>query len=337
MKRKTFAYHGVLAPLEEACKLSKSDILCIADLMQTGSLIDALHRKLGIVLRHFRLVWTVFRNQKRSCILVRDFSNLPLVAVFPAIRWMRDKLLFVVNHNLQWTLGNQTERAAFLRLGRWGCRFVFFEEVPSGLLDEYGIDPSRCCALPLPTSETKFKRDRSGGVATVGIVGQFRAEKGVDDLLDVLLPVSANYRVVLGLPNIGEFRRLSRHADGDWFELVDTASSEGYRKTIMDCDALLLNHPAGGYEYRASGLVADAATAHVPVVACNLPMLRHQVEQPARIGECFEKLSEIPECIERLSAKLANREYDFETYNNARSAEALARQLDQLCNATPSI
>ncbi len=333
MKRKTFAYHGVLAPLEKACTLAKSDILCIADLMQTGSLIDALHRKLGIVLRHFRLVWTVFQNRKRSCILVRDFSNLPLVAVFPAIRWMRGRLLFVVNHNLQWTLGSRVERSAFRRLGRWGCRFVFFEEVPSDLLVEYGIDSSQCCALPLPTSETPFKRDRPGGVATVGIVGQFRAEKGVDDLLDVLLPVSSNYRVVLGLPNIGEFRRLSRHADSDWFELVDTASAEGYRKTIMGCDVLLLNHPPGGYEYRASGLVADAATAHVPVVVCNLPMLHHQVSQPACIGECFETLSEIPECIDRLSDRLANGEYDFETYNNARSAQALARQLDQICNA----
>ncbi|MCK5921695.1 MAG: hypothetical protein KAG66_12190, partial [Methylococcales bacterium] len=121
------------------------------------------------------------------------------------------------------------------------------------------------------------------------------------------------------------------HADGDWFELVDTASAEGYRETIMECDMLLLNHPAGGYEYRASGLVADAATAHVPVVVCNLPMLRHQVSQPVHIGECFNDLSEIPECIGRVSARLANKEYDFETYNQARSAQALARQLDEIC------
>lgn len=337
MKCKTFAYHGVLAPLDEACKLSKSDTLCISDLMQTGSVIDALHRKLGIVLRHFRLVWTVFRNRKRKCILVRDFSNIPLVFVFPLIRWMRGRMLFVVNHNLQWTLGSRVERMAFRRLGRSGCRFVFFELVPSGVLDGYGIASSQCFALPLPTSEIPFKRDHPGGVATVGIVGQFRAEKGVDELLDALSLVSSKYRVVLGLPNIGTFQRLSRHAGGDWFELVDTASAEGYRKTIAECDVLLLNHPAGGYEYRASGLVADAASAHVPVVVCNLPMLHHQISQPACIGECFGKLSDVPECIERVSIKLDRKEYEFETYNNARSAQALARQLDQICNATPII
>ena len=332
MKGKGFAYHGVLAPLEEACDLSKLNILCVADLMQTGSLIDTLNRKLGIIIRHFGLVLTVYKNRNRQCILVRDFSNLPLVAVFPAIRWMRGRLLFVVNHNLQWTLGNRAERAAFLRLGRWGCRFIFFEQVPFALMKEYGIDASLCFALPLPTTETKFKRNRTGRAITVGIVGQFRAEKGVDDLLDVLWPVSSQYRVVLGLPNREEFRCLSRHADGDWFELVDTVSAEGYRKTIMECDMLLLNHPAGGYEYRASGLVADAATAHVPVVVCNLPMLRHQVSQPVHIGECFNDLSEIPQCIDRVSDRLFRKEYDFETYNNARSAQALARQLDQLCN-----
>jgi glycosyltransferase involved in cell wall biosynthesis len=333
MKSEVFAYHGVLAPLEDACRLSHADILCVSDLMQTGSAIDALSRKLGIVLRHCRLVWTVFMNRERSFILVRDFSNIPLVCVFPAIRWMNARMLFVVNHNLQWTRGNRIERAAFRRLGRWGCRFVFFEQVPVDLLKIYGIDPLRCFALPLPTSETAFKRDRPGGVKTVGIVGQFRVEKGVDELLDILLPVASKYHVVLGLPNRGEFRHLSRHADGDWFDVVDTASGEGYRKAIMECDVVLLNHPASGYEYRASGLIADAATAHVPVVVCNLPMLRHQVSQPACVGECFDALADIPDCIERISVRLARGEYDFVAYNTGRSTQGVANRLDRICTA----
>ena len=82
MKAKSFAYHGALAPVDEACELAASDILCISDLMQTGSLIDALSRKLGISLRHFRLGWVVFRNRRRDAILVRDFSNIPLLFPF---------------------------------------------------------------------------------------------------------------------------------------------------------------------------------------------------------------------------------------------------------------
>ncbi len=114
---------------------------------------------------------------------------------------------------------------------------------------------------------------------------------------------------------------------------MDTSSFEQYLQAIAACDVIVLNHPANGYEYRASGLIADAAAAQVPVVVRNLPLLRHQVLHPEAIGECFEKGAEIPECIGRVSDRLARKEYDFETYNKARSAEALAQQLDELCKA----
>jgi len=269
--------------------------------------------------------------------VVRDFSNIPLACVFPAIRWIAGRMLFVVNHNLQWTIGSRTERAAFRRLGRMGCRFVFLEQVPIDLLQAYGIDSMHSVALPHPVPETQFKRDPAGGVKTVGIIGQFRPEKGVDELLSQLAPLAGKYRIKLALPNPGTFRRQSGFSDADWFELVDTDGFENYLKSIAACDVILLNHPALGYEYRASGLIADAAAARVPVVVRNLPVLRHQALQPACVGECFDDLSNIPQCIERVSDRLTRKEYDFETYNSARSAKALARKLDQICNTTPAI
>lgn len=337
MKHATIDYHGALAPLEEVCNFADANVLYVSDLMRTGATKDSVSRKIGIALRHLRFVWTTFRNRRRQGILVRDFSNVPLACVFPLIFWMKDRMLFVVNHNLQWTLGSRLERAAFRCLGCWGCRFVFFEQVPSDLLEKYGIDFSRSLAFPHPVPEAMFKRDRTGGVKVIGVVGQFRPEKGVDELLNQLSPLAANYRIVLALPNIGTFRRQSTFSSADWFELVDSGNSENYLKSIAACDVVLLNHPASGYEHRASGLIADAAAAHVPVVVRDLTVLRSQSQHPVCIGEYFSHLSDIPVCIERVSAKLSRGKYDFETYNSARSAQALAWQLDQICNAISAI
>lgn len=327
------SYHGALAPLVEACRVAEGDILYVSDLLEQGSGQGSLARKLGIALRHLRFVGTVFRNRRRKCILIRDFSNIPLACVFPVIFWMRRKMLFVVNHNLQWTIGSHFERAAFCWLGRMGCRFAFFEQVPVDLLKEYGLDSTHSDALPHPVPATVFTRDRDGGVKTVGIIGQFRPEKGIDELLEQLVPLAEKYRIVLALPNPEAFQNFSAFSNADWFELVDTSSSGQYLQSIAECDAILLNHPASGYEYRASGLIADAAAACVPVVVRNLPVLRHQALLPDCVGECFDELSGIPECIERVSGRLADGEYGFASYARSRSAQQLARELDEICNA----
>ncbi len=334
MKRGSIDYHGALAPLGEACGLATADILYVSDLMRTGTTTDSLARKIGIALRHLQFVWTVFTNRRRKLIVVRDFSNIPLACVFPIIRWMAGRMLFVVNHNLQWTIDRRTERTAFCRLGRMGCRFVFLEQVPTDLLRTYGIDPRYSVALPHPAPETRFKRiPRAGGVKTVGLIGQFRPEKGMDELLSQLAPLAVKYRIRLALPNFDCFRSLSIHSGSDWFDRVDTASFEQYLQVIAECDVIVLNHPACGYEYRASGLIADAAAAQVPVVVRNLPLLRHQVLRPVRVGECFDELSDIAARIERVSDRLANGEYDFASYSNGRTASGLVHELDEICNA----
>jgi glycosyltransferase involved in cell wall biosynthesis len=329
-----FVYHGCLAPLEDACQNADGDMLCISDLMSVKHGSHPLLRKLSIAFRHIILVFRLTRNRRRSGVLVRDFSNIPLDAVFPLIKWMKLKMFFLVNHNLQWTLGNDRERIAFCRLGHRGCRFLFLEHVPTQLLSDYGIDISSCRSLPMPISISTLRRDRRGGVKTVGVIGQYRPEKGIDALLEQLEPLAKVYRIMLALPNIGTFINQSRYGSDEWFTLVDSSSSEDYMRIISECDVVTMNHPVEGYEYRASGLIADAAAADVPVVVRNLSMLKHQISEPVCIGECFNKLLELPSCIERVSKKLSKGEYDFTTYRNGRSVEVLAQRLTEIFKST---
>jgi glycosyltransferase involved in cell wall biosynthesis len=231
---------------------------------------------------------------------------------------------FLVNHNLQWTVGSRPERMAFAGLVKRGCRFVFFEQLPAHNLVQSGA------VLLHPVPETDYRRASGHGVGTIGVIGQYRPEKGIDELLEQLKPLAGNFRVLLALPNPSVFRKAARHGDADWLSLRDTSGFDAYLQAIAECDVVVLNHPAEGYEHRASGLVADAAAAHVPVAVRNLPMLSSQVQVPVCIGETFGGLSEIPACIERIVHGLGQNKYRFGEYKDARSGRALAERLAEI-------
>ena len=329
--RGSFLYHGALAPLDDACREAGDGYACISHLMANPKDRSGLARKLTVAWRHLGLVFILPRYRGKQCILVRDFSTIPLAIVFPLIRWKRHDMLFLVNHNLQWALLEKRELSALRRLSRWECRLVFLEEVPFEALSHAGIAVTDCHALLHPVPSSHVVRTRSGGVEVVGLVGQYRPEKGLDEMLRILEPLAGKYRVVLALPNPDVFRSHSSFASDDWFRLVDTTRHEDYQKAIAQCDVIVLNHPSEHYSCRASGLVADAAAAHVPVVVRNLPMLRHQIEVPVSIGECFDDIAQVPECIERISARLSSEAYDFKAYREGRDVPALAQQLMEMC------
>ena len=319
------SYHGALAPLEEACRLAGWS--SISNLMSVSG--SGLWRKGQIALRHLRLPSRVL--QTKTPVLVRDFSNVPLRTVFSKMQSVREQVWFVINHNLQWAEGSKTEAAALKMLGKKGAQFIFFEEVPSSVLSKYEIDPSHCFSLPHPVPPNVLLRDRSGGVQTIGVVGQFRAEKGMDELLEQLKPLASTYRILIALPNRNEFQAQSKFAQDTWFELRDSQDATDYQKAISDCDVVVLNHPTKGYEYRASGLIADAAAAHVPVVVRRLPLMEKQISFPKPVGVSFTSLNELPACLEQVDQGLKADTFLFADYAQARSAQALAKQLEKIC------
>ena len=324
-----FSYHGALAPLGEACDLAGDDFVCVSHLMAGGG--SGVMRQLVVAWRHFVFALTLLRYSGKKCILVRDFSNIPLACVFPIIFWKRRDLCFLVNHNLQWTLSSKAEKLTFRWVGLLGGRFVFFEQVPVDVLSNLGLNAGRYASLPHPVPDSQTIRNRVGGVATVGVVGQYRLEKGVDEMLERLKPLADRFRIILAFPNPQDFLSQSRLSQESWFSLVDTSGLDDFQQTIAACDVVVLNHPAEHYSCRASGLVADAVAAHVPVIARNLPMIRNQVKLPCSIGECFDDLSELGACIERVSSGLSSGVYDFCAYQEGRSVSVLVQQLKTFC------
>jgi glycosyltransferase involved in cell wall biosynthesis len=320
------SYHGALAPLQMACE--EAGWAYVDDLMAVKK---GRFRKLGIALRHFGLLKKLRSFRANQPVLVRDFSNLPLRFIFPFLSHeKRRRLFFVVNHNLQWALKEESQKRAFIHLARQGCRFCFFERVPEALLKDWGIDPTQSIALPHPVGKTAWTRERKGGVETIGVIGEYRPEKGIDDLLDFLKPLASRYRILLAIPNIDEFSRDSSHGRASWFDRLDTSSAEAYQQAVAGCDLIVLNHAEKEYLWRASGLIADAVSARVPVLVRNLPVLSAQCLDPVPVGACFRGLSELPEYVEVVSNGLKEGKYDFSTYQTARSGLEIAHYLEQI-------
>lgn len=325
-----FVYHGALGPLDEALKRVPGQVSYVSCLLDGGAVQNRILRKFVLLWRHVQFAFRAFTGSSPEILFIRDFSNIPLLMVFPLLRRNRARMWFLVNHNLQWTFSSRLEKAAFSMLGKQGCQFVYFEQVPSLVLSKMGIDTAASRALFHPVPETSYLREPSKKLETIGIIGQYRPEKGTDDLLEQLEPLAQNYRVVLALPNLGSFRKHSRFGGADWITCMDTTRFDDYLKVIAECDVIVLNHSAAGYEYRASGLIADAAAAHVPVVIRRLPTIEHQIEFPCRIGETYGQLSELQDCIVRVADKLANEGYAFPEYKRARSGEKLSGMLTEI-------
>lgn len=327
MKPPALDYHGSLGPLKEACRIA--GILYAGDLMcfcRSSGPAAVLLRKADVAYRHFRFAVRVLCAGRNRTILVRDFSNIPLALIFPLLRPFRARLLFIVNHNLQWALNRPLERAAFRLLGRLGCRFVFFEIIPQDGLRRIGMNAHNCCTLPHPVPSVEYRRASCHGICTAGIPGEYRPEKGTDELIRILLTLPLK-KLRVCVPNAAVFRRRSPFAAHPDVEVVDTASPADYRQAVAACDVIVLNHPASGYEFRASGLIADAAAAQVPVIVPELPVLEAQISLPVSVGECFKTSGRLADAFMKTDQNLRAGTYRFEDYARARTPAALAERL----------
>jgi glycosyltransferase involved in cell wall biosynthesis len=312
---KAEAYHQSLAPLEEACRLA--GWVCLTCPLTGGRLM--------ILLRHSALVSKVWKwvgrdRRARRFILVREFSTLPLLLVFPLLWPLRKRIRFLINHNLQWAARSSAERFGLRMLARLGAQWALFETQDFPNLGKFGISSDRNLVLPHPALKSPAAEGCPKGGAgspVVGVAGYYRPEKNMDELVRLLKDRLPEFGILLGIPNPED----AAHLD---VETVSTASKEDYFKMIARCDVLVFNYSRDGYFYRASGPLADAAACGTAVVVPDFPIIGKQADG---IGEVFQTLDELPRAVECAVEKARAGQYDFDGYCRVRSVEALAGRL----------
>lgn len=314
-------YHPSMMPLEEACLLAQSDWICVKNPLTGWSREGTLPWKTGVLLRHFTLVARCWRASGHRHILVREFSTLPLLAVFPLLWPLRKKIFFLIHHNLQWAMRSRAERFGLIMLARLGIRWAVFETQNLKGFEKFKIPSPRNLLLlhPVPA---KTAGEKSKTRLVIGVAGYYRPEKGMDELIRLLIEHFPDCNIVAGIPN-PEALRISS------VEVICTASDADYRRMLAKCDVIVQNGAKDSYFYRVSGPVADAAACGTAVAAPDFPFLRHQVSAPIPVGEVFQGLAQMPDAVRSAIAKARAGQYDFNAYCIARSAQALAGRLDE--------
>lgn len=304
-------YHPGRWP-QEACRLAQSGWVCVPNpLIGWGSEGD-LRWKAGVLLRHFALVYRCWRVALRRYVLVREFSTIPLLMVFPLLWPVRRKLLFFIHHNLQWAAQSRIEKFGLNLLHRSGARFAMYEVCPDGLAD---------LTVPHPVPR-RVSGEKSPDRPVIGVAGYYRPEKGMDGLLRLLTQQFPDCDILAGVPNPAALQIPS-------VKVINTAAEEDYRAMLARCDVVVQNSARDSYFYRASGPLADAAASGTAVVVPDFPLLRHQVMEPVQIGETFRTPDELTPAVRRAVERMRRGGYDFESYCAARTPQAVADRLDE--------
>lgn len=278
--------------------------------------------KLRVLLRHIALVFRCWGNISCPHLLIREFSTLPLLLVFPFLWPLRRKLFFLIHHNLQWAIRSGPERIGLSVLAKLGARWALFETQELDGASTFDISSPGNLVLPHPVPVEGSKVRKNGEHPVIGVAGYYRPEKGMDELVRLLQEEFPMFGILLGVPNPEAVTHLS-------VATVSTASDAEYHDMLARCDVLVQNGTADRYFYRVSGPVADAAACGTAVVAPDFPMLG---KQAAGIGEVFQTLEDLPAAVERAVEKSRAGRYDFDVYCSARSASALANHLDEFSN-----
>lgn len=321
-------YHLSLRPLEEVCRQAGSGWICLRNPLVGYGRAGSLCWKTRILIRHIGLVWRCWESRRYRHILVREFSTIPLLAVFPLLYPLRKKLFFMINHNLQWAARNRIERYALAMLARLNVRWALFETQELFDLTAFNIPSEHNLVLPHPVSG-RTTGGKNNDRLVLGVAGYYRPEKGMDELLELLSNRFADCDLVLGVSDTAQLKTVPAR-----FKVVSTTTDEAYRQMLAGCDVLVQNGARGSYFYRASGPVADAAACGTAVVVPDFPLLKNQVTSPVRIGEVFQALDKMPDVVRTAIESVRSGRYDFDAYCAARSVQALACQLDEFSRRT---
>jgi len=333
--------HQALQPLLEAAARTRARVAVLRVPMHwrgrpwLSGRLEVLLKAAWFLLPHGRLVGQLWRRRDHDLIVVREFLTALLIVVWPLIWPLRARVHFLINHNLQEAHRRGLERRVLRLLHRTGCRFACFETTAG--FAELGIvpDDARFLVIPHPLAGAPAARPAPapGTPPVVGVIGAVRAEKGSAALLEALLRLREQgrlaARLLLGCPEA----EVLAHWQARGFEALDTARREAYLAALDRSDLVILNYQRERYQYRPSGVAADALARGAAVVCPDFPLMRQQLSVPAAVGAVFAGPDDLPAAVERALALRPTLPAALAAHQQARDATALARRLDEFVAA----
>jgi len=248
-------------------------------------------------LRFFMSLWDVFyvpfaayKLSKKDFIFLREFIS-PLFCISAIILFpLRKKLLLNVNHNLQRFEHRIIHRLSIKFIDLLGYSFFVFEynNTPFNLKHKIVSIPFLLQDIKLPIAEKE--------PPTIGIVGGFRKEKKMEEILAGLLTLNKennNFNILFACDD----QKVLDANQNNNVLLINTKSIENYNIAINSVDILVFNYSELDYKIRHSGVITDSISKGKIVIAPDFPIFQEQLSTPERVGFNFESLDYLEESI----------------------------------------
>lgn len=260
-----------------------------------------LWKFLGHVILLIRLYLSPSRN-----IMVREFLTIPLAVISPFLWCFKDRVWFLCNHNLARTRQRSAERCVFKIMVRMGFRFLVLEEADWAEAKELGLVEGQLVVLRAPCERRAQAQSRVSN-RVVGVVGNYRAEKSANEILDRLIQVKktgiiGQFDLLIGSTRLENYSKYAPDCI-----LVNTSSDIQYANVLSRCDAVLIPYDPISYRMRVSGVVIDAVGFGCSIVASGVSTLKKQISEPVSVGYSFDSVDGLAEAIRQaleLRAKL---------------------------------
>jgi glycosyltransferase involved in cell wall biosynthesis len=267
-------------------------------------------------------------------IFVREFVTWPLLLAVPLWWWKRRRVIFLTNHNYQFAIRSVAQRFALISLLRCGAKLAALE---LSVHSRIRVPPNvHNIIVPFPigawTGGGRAGRGSAAGKKRfrVGVLTSFRREQRAEELITCLaqaVAARADWEIVVASHYHGPLRAVEAQVAA----VHALTNDEDYWSTLAGFDVAVFYYERESYEYRTSGIVADAIACGTPVICPNYPVMARQVNWPEPMGKVYETLAELPALIAEISAwPVAEIERARQRHQWCRGQEAYVSMLEAL-------
>ncbi len=221
---------------------------------------------------------------KGKPILQREFITIPTLLCLPLWYRRRADIWFINNHNIAAASKRFWERWALGLMNRLGFNLVSLEIITHALppFRSHKIIPA-----PLSFDLLPDLRRRPADVFRVGIAGGLRSEQKPEETIGLIRSAAktlgVEIKVVCISNNQARIDELAPLVD----EVISTHTDDSYYSAIGGLDCLSINYDCLSYLDRPSGVISDAISCGVPVVAPDIDVFRSQIMNPRCMGAVF--------------------------------------------------
>lgn len=228
--------------------------------------------------------------------LIREFSNISLLILYPINLPIINKQIFNINHNL---IGYKAKKISisFKILIILKYQFLMLD---GKKLKKYFNAPQkkRFLTSKFPLIKSKKNNFQSNFPINIGIVGSLREEKNEDfDGLLILIKnhlKNENFNFIIGYTNENDKNKFH---DLKKLKFINTSKTHDYFKFLNMCDFTIILAKKERYYFRHSGTIMDSIKSFSIPIVPNLPVFVSQISDPLIVGLTYEN-------IEKLNQKL---------------------------------